>query len=51
VARFTRAGSAAESTIITAGIAMITKKMDISMPLISNSKMTPPRIMSISPGW
>ena len=34
-----------------AGIPMITKKMDINVPLMANSKITPPRISSIAPGW
>ncbi len=51
VVRFTRAGSVTDSITIRAGIAMITKKPDIKVALMSNSKITPPRISSISPGW
>ena len=31
--------------------ALIAKKIVSSLPLMSNAKMTPPRMSSISPGW
>ena len=48
--RFTRAGSVMESTIIRIGIAMSARKMINKVWVMSNSKTTPARMSSMTPG-
>ncbi len=51
MARFARAGSVMESRTIRAGIPMTTTNIVINVGVMSNSKMPPPRIWSMAPGW